>query len=148
MNQHSRFSGGCYITLVLEVLILMPDKTGKYLKYVWSVQYHWPKKISGVHLPPVAGLCSLAKNGKRASSLGRWITMESIIVCINQHVDIRPVKIYISNLFIRQKIKIFVCNIQTKSLYVVRHLGMEILLHMRILNMWNGYSSHNNNFRT
>jgi hypothetical protein len=56
MNQRSRFSGGCYIyTLVLEVLILMPDKTGKHLKYVLlSVQYHWPKKISGVHLPDSA----------------------------------------------------------------------------------------------
>ena len=28
------------IILVLEVLILMPDKTGKYLEYVLSVQYH------------------------------------------------------------------------------------------------------------
>jgi hypothetical protein len=30
---------------------VMPDKTGNYLKYVLSVQYHWPEKISGVHLP-------------------------------------------------------------------------------------------------
>jgi hypothetical protein len=44
MNQRPRLSGGCYITLVLEVLILMPDKTGKYLKYVLSVQYRWSKK--------------------------------------------------------------------------------------------------------
>ena len=59
MNQRPRLSGGCYITLVLEVLILMPDKTGKYLKYVLSVQYHWSKNLGCA----LARLCSLDHSG-------------------------------------------------------------------------------------